>query len=83
MISVTTVPSVILYIVTEVINDSGVALNSQNIEEVYNLVVCSEKVNKGDRFGCHVTYSTNRPQVGKLCLLNEKHSLNEYPMDLN
>ena len=57
------VPSVILYIVTEVINDSGVALNSQNIEEVYNLVVSSEKVNKGDRFGCHVTYSTNYIQI--------------------
>ena len=44
---------IVLFVVTEVINYSGVAMNSQNVTELYNFIVFSEKVKK---FGLAVTY---------------------------
>ena len=72
--------SIILHVVTEVIDDSGVALNSHNIAELYNFVVSSEKVKE---LGFPFSYKLFSSIVGKLSLLKEKHSLYESLMNLN
>ena len=76
----TNLESIILFVVTEVINGSGVVLNSLNIAELYNFVVSSEKVKE---IGLAVTYKPFSSIVGKLSQLNEKHSVHESLMNSN
>ena len=74
----TNLECIVLFVVTEVINYSGVAMNSQNVAALYNFVVSSEKVKD---FGLAVTYKPFSSIVGKLAQLNEKHSLHKSMMD--
>ena len=74
----TNLECIVLFVVTEVINYSGVAKNSQNVAELYNFVVSSEKVKN---FGLAVTYKPFSSIVEKLSQLNEKHSLHKSMMD--
>lgn len=74
----TNLECIVLFVVTEVINYSGVAMNSQNVAELYNYVVSSEKVKD---FGLAVTYKPFSSIVGKLSQLNEKHSFYKSMMD--
>ena len=76
----TDLESIILHVITEVIDDSGVALNFRNIAELYNFVVSSEKVKE---LGFLFSYKPFSSIVGKLSLLKEKHSLYESLMNLN
>ena len=72
----TNLECIVLFVVTEVIKYCGVPLNSQNVTELYNFVVSSEKVKD---FGLAVTYKPCI--VGKLSQLNEKRSLHKSMMD--
>ena len=74
----TNLECIVLFAVTEVINYSGVAVNSQNVAELYNFVVSSAKVKE---IGLAVTYKPFSSIVGKLSQLNEKHSLHKSLMD--
>ena len=74
----TNLECIVLLAVTEVINYSGVAVNSQNVAELYNFVVSSAKVKE---IGLAVTYKPLSSIVGKLSQLNEKHSLHKSLMD--
>ena len=74
----TNLECIVLFVVTEVIKYSGVPLNSQNVAELYNFAVSSEKVKD---FGLAVTYKPFSSIVGKLSQLNEKHSLHKSMMD--
>lgn len=64
--------------VREVIDGSGVVLNSENIAEWYNFVVSSDKVKE---IGMAITYKSLSSIIGNLSHLKEKHSLHESLMN--
>lgn len=74
----TNLECIVLFAITEVIDYSDVAVNSQNVAELYNFVVSSAKVKE---IGLAVTYKPFSSIVGKLSQLNEKHSLHKSLMD--
>ena len=74
----TNLECIVLFAVTEVINYSGVAVNPQNVAELYNFVVSSAKVKE---IGLAETYKPFSSIVGKLSQLNENHSLHKSLMD--
>ena len=57
--------SIFLSVVIEVIDGSGVVLNSKNIAELYNFVVSSDKVKE---IGMALTYKSLSSIIGK-CLI--------------
>ena len=68
----------IFHSVIEVIDGSGVVLNSKNIAELYKFVVSSDKVKE---IGMAITYKSLSSIVGKLFHLKEKHSVHESLMN--
>ena len=68
----TKLESIFLSVVIEVIDSSGVVLNSKNIAELYNFVVSSDKVKE---IGMAITYKSLSGIAGKLFHLKEKHFL--------
>ena len=74
----TKLESIFLSVVIEVIDGSGVVLNSENIAEWYNFVVSSDKVKE---IGMAITYKSLSSIIGKLSHLKEKHSLHESLMN--
>ena len=74
----TKLESIFFSVVIEVIDGSGVVLNSKNIAGLYNFVVSSDKVKE---IGMAVTYKSLSSIVGKLSHLKEKHFLHEALMN--
>ena len=74
----TNLETIILYVVTEVIEDSGVPSTSLNIADLFNFGVSSEKMKE---IGLAVTYKPFSSIAGKFSHLNDKHFLYESLMD--
>ena len=74
----TKLESIVLSVVIEVVDGSGVVLNSKNIAELYNFVVPSDKVKE---IGMAIRYKLLSSIAGKLSHLKEKHSLHESLMN--
>ena len=74
----TKLESIFLSVVIEVIDSSGVVLNSKNIAELYNFAVSSDKVKV---IGMAITYKSLSRIAGKLSHLKDKHSLHESIMN--